>query len=121
VAYGGDPALAGSGDDPMLGKRAGGVNVFGGGLGLYNRSHKVVGAVGVSGDTACRDHNIAWRVRNNIRLDNLTGVGGVFGDATHPDNMIFDAINGNKNTITDGFEHAKCPNTVSPLNLPAVK
>ena len=48
------------------------------------------GGVGVSGDTSCADHNIAWRVRNNLGLDHLSGVGGVSGDAARPDNIIFD-------------------------------
>jgi uncharacterized protein GlcG (DUF336 family) len=33
--------------------------VFGGGLGLYNADKKVVGGVGVSGDTSRADHDIA--------------------------------------------------------------
>ena len=35
VAYGGNPDLVGTHDDPMVGKSIGGVNVFGGGLALY--------------------------------------------------------------------------------------
>jgi uncharacterized protein GlcG (DUF336 family) len=58
VAYGGDPKLRGTARDPMVGKKIGGVNVFGGGLALYDGSG-VIGAVGVSGDTSCADHNIA--------------------------------------------------------------
>jgi uncharacterized protein GlcG (DUF336 family) len=38
----------------MVGQKIGGVNVFGGGLALYNKYRQVVGAVGVSGDTSCR-------------------------------------------------------------------
>ena len=47
----------------MTGGRLGGVNVFGGGLGLYGAGKRMVGGIGVSGDTSCADHNIAWRVR----------------------------------------------------------
>src|SRR5690348_4959807 len=36
VAYGGNPANNGRANDPMVGGRIGGVNVFGGGLALYN-------------------------------------------------------------------------------------
>ena len=36
VAYGGNPANYGQPNDPMVGGRIGGVNVFGGGLALYN-------------------------------------------------------------------------------------
>jgi len=31
---------------------------------------------------------IAWRVRKNLDLDHLKGVGGVSGDADRPDNII---------------------------------
>jgi uncharacterized protein GlcG (DUF336 family) len=63
--------------DPLVGKKAGGVNVFGGGLALYNASGDIVGALGVSGDSSCADHNIAWRTRNNLVGFNLlpSGVG----------------------------------------------
>ena len=57
--------------DPLVGKKAGGVNVFGGGLALYNDSGDIVGALGVSGDSSCADHNIAWRTRNNLVGFNL--------------------------------------------------
>jgi uncharacterized protein GlcG (DUF336 family) len=50
----------------MVGNVIGGVNVFGGGLALYGPGQKIVGGVGVSGDTSCADHDIAWRVRNNL-------------------------------------------------------
>jgi hypothetical protein len=53
----------------MVGKRIGGVNVFGGGLALYNQNRVLIGAIGVSGDTSCADHNIAWRTRNQLELD----------------------------------------------------
>jgi len=80
VAYAG-PAMAwGQGNDPMVGQRIGGVNVFGGGLGLYNAEGKLLGAVGVSGDSSCADHAIAWRVRNALKLDFVpagVGPGGV--------------------------------------------
>lgn len=121
VAYGGNPADAGTRNDPMVGKRVGGVNVFGGGLALYNDDERVVGAVGVSGDTSCADHNIGWRVRNYLHLDNFgTTVGGVSGDSARPDNIIFDATNGNKNGTTDVFEHPICLNTAGSATLPPV-
>lgn len=107
--------------DAMVGNRVGGVNVFGGGLGLYNKSKKVIGGVGVSGDTSCADHNIGWRVRAYLGLDNLKGVGGVAGDLDRPDNIILDGLNGNNNTITDGFEQPSCLNTAGSATLPAVK
>src|SRR6476660_3210022 len=65
VAYGGNAANYGQANDPMVGEKIGGVNVFGGCLALYTTGSKIVGAVGVSGDTSCTDHNIAWRTRHN--------------------------------------------------------
>ncbi len=78
----------------MVGERPGGVNVFGGGLGLYNVNHKLIGGIGLSGDTSCADHNVAWRVRNNLALDNLAGVGGVGPSLTHADGIVFDIETG---------------------------
>src|ERR1700691_2152578 len=90
VAYQGPSSDYGTPFDPMVGQKIGGVNVFGGGLALYGPGKVILGAVGVRGDTSCADHNIAWRVRNNLGLDHLSGVGGVSGDAARPDNIIFD-------------------------------
>ncbi len=92
IAYGGNPSNYGQPNDPMVGGRIGGVNVFGGGLGLYNASGVLVGAIGVSGDTSCADHNIAWRTRHGLNLDYVpAGVAAIFGgDPTHLDNIIFD-------------------------------
>jgi uncharacterized protein GlcG (DUF336 family) len=123
VAYRGPSAAYGTSADPMVGHKIGGVNVFGGGLALYDKNHNIVGAVGVSGDTSCADHFIAWRVRNHLHLDHLTGVGGVSGDATHPDNIIFDITpnpNGGTGISAGGFGHPTCINTGKPATLPVV-
>src|SRR5215475_3845738 len=90
VAYGGNAANFGQHNDPMVGGRIGGINVFGGGLGLYNADKKLVGGIGVSGDTSCADHNIAWRTRNTLNLDFVpAGVAAKFAnDPTHKDNII---------------------------------
>jgi uncharacterized protein GlcG (DUF336 family) len=80
VAYQGPAAAWGQANDPMVGQRIGGVNVFGGGLALYAADGKLLGAVGVSGDSSCADHAIAWRVRNSLKLDYVpagVGAGGV--------------------------------------------
>src|SRR5438105_8871347 len=71
VAYAGPSANYGTASDPMVGHKIGGVNVFGGGLGLYAQGHLLIGGVGVSGDTSCADHNIAWHVRNPLSLDHM--------------------------------------------------
>jgi uncharacterized protein GlcG (DUF336 family) len=88
VAYRGDPNDYGQVNDPMVGGRIGGVNVFGGGLALYNSNHELVGALGVSGDSSCADHNIAWRTRHSLGLDHVPA--GVSGDLTRPDNIVYD-------------------------------
>src|SRR5213082_3336071 len=134
VAYAGPSANYGTASDPMVGHKIGGVNVFGGGLGLYAHGHQLVGGVGVSGDTSCADHNIAWRVRNLLALDHMAasasqpavpGPASLFaGDSTHPDNIIFDITpnpNGGTGNSKSGFGHATCPNTSGSATLPAVE
>lgn len=99
--------------DDMTGHRVGGVNVFGGGLALYDSDGKLVGAVGVSGDTSCADHNIAWRVRKALGLDHVPA--GVSGN--NDDNIIYDDANGgNNNGAIDGFEHVDCGNNEKTVN-----
>jgi uncharacterized protein GlcG (DUF336 family) len=109
VAYGGNPANYGQVNDPMVGGRIGGVNVFGGGLALYNSSHTLIGALGVSGDSSCADHNIAWRTRHSLNLDFLPA--GVSGDATRPDNIVYDIVTlaGHSTGVsTNGWGHPAC-------------
>jgi uncharacterized protein GlcG (DUF336 family) len=88
VAYGGNPSNYGRANDPMVGGRIGGVNVFGGGLALYNAGGHLIGGIGVSGDSSCADHNIAWRTRNTLNLDYVPA--GVSGDAARKDNIVYD-------------------------------
>ena len=117
VAYAGPSSSYGTASDPIVGQKIGGVNVFGGGLGLYAPGHVIVGGMGVSGDTSCRDHNVAWGVRNLLGLDHLAGsnsspaVGGVSGDAARPDNIVFDITvnpNGGTGKSACGFGHPLC-------------
>ena len=123
AAYKGPSKNFGTANDPMVGEKIGGVNVFGGGLALYGAGHKILGAVGVSGDTSCADHRIGWLVRHNLVLDHMGGappVNGVSGDPTHPDNMLFDITGG---VSASGFGHPHClgvgPDGV-PSTLPVV-
>jgi uncharacterized protein GlcG (DUF336 family) len=88
VAYRGNAANYGQANDPMVGGKIGGVNVFGGGLALYTASHQLIGALGVSGDSSCADHNIAWRTRHTLNLDFVPA--GISGDDKHPDNIVYD-------------------------------
>ena len=75
----------------------GGIITFGGGVPLY-RNGKIVGGLGVSGDTACTDHEIAKRVRTAAGM-NPPG-GAAADDITY--------------SLTDGatvFTHPLCVNT----------
>jgi uncharacterized protein GlcG (DUF336 family) len=137
-----DPALAylgpdsdfGLANDPMVGYRVGGVNVFGGGLALYalqKKTRVLLGAIGVSGDSSCADHNIAWRTRNILDLDHVPSTVSVSGDTTRPDNIVFDIKPqpGQMPGISaNGWGHPLCPSTTTDAageesiaaNLPAV-
>lgn len=98
VAYGGDSAAIGTSADPMVGRKIGGVNVFGGGLALYDSTGTIVGGIGVSGDTSCADHNIAWKLRHQLELDYVPGGVSPTGD----DNIVNDLVNG---TSASGWGH----------------
>lgn len=90
-AYGGSPNTVGTNADFLKNKRIGGVNVFGGGVALYNSSGKV-GAIGASGDTSCRDHAFAYRMRANLGLD----------DTPNDDTLLLTGVPANL------FEHPLC-------------
>jgi len=79
------------------GKVCGGSIAFGGGVPLY-RGKTRVGGLGISGDTACADHEIAKRIRHLAQLDPEKG--------EFADDIVF--------TSTDGpspFAHPFCANT----------
>ncbi|MBL8237820.1 MAG: heme-binding protein [Bryobacterales bacterium] len=58
------------------GKIAGGLIFFGGGLPIY-KAGKIIGGLGISGDTSCADHEVAKRVRH---LAGLNPAGGALAD-----------------------------------------
>jgi uncharacterized protein GlcG (DUF336 family) len=117
VAYAGPAANYGEPNDPMVGKPVGGVIVFGGGLPLYTPQGALVGGLGVSGDTACADHVVAWKVRHDLRLDGVP-MGPAPGQS---DNLIFDIQNG---LSASGFGHPECkgglPSKEIIENLPKI-
>jgi uncharacterized protein GlcG (DUF336 family) len=76
---------------------AGGLILFGGGVALYENS-RVIGGLGVSGDTACADHEIAKRVRT------LAGLNPAGGPAV--DDITYSAPDG-----PSVFTHPLCVNT----------
>ncbi|MBV9373816.1 MAG: heme-binding protein [Alphaproteobacteria bacterium] len=135
IAYEGSALAYGTAYDPLVGQRVGGINVFGGGLVLLKSGSIRVGGVGVSGDTSCTDHMVAWRVRRTLNLDHFgptgSAVGGVSGDASRPDNIIFDitptANGGELNPVgtlsksASGFGHPTCLNNPDPSTLPPVQ
>ena len=90
VAYGGSSDAIGTLADPMVGKKIGGVNVFGGGLALYDAAGQLVGGIGLSGDSSSADHNIAWKVRHALELDYVPGGVSPTGD----DNIVYDIQDG---------------------------
>ena len=81
-----------------VGDILGGLIFFGGGVPLYNATGKIVGGLGISGDTSCTDHEIAKRVRTLAELDPPGGPS--VDDITY--------------SVPDGpsvFTHPKCVNT----------
>jgi len=124
IAYRGDPEAYGQANDPMIGGRIGGVNVFGGGLGLYNAQKVLIGGLGVSGDSSCADHNIAWRTRHTLNLDFVPA--GVSGDSARPDNIVYDIMQASGlqiGTSPSGWGHPACSSTATTIasQLPAVQ
>ncbi len=106
VAYRGNPRNYGERNDPMVGHRIGGVNVFGGGLGLYDSTGERIGGLGLSGDSSCADHFQAWKVRHGLGLDFVpTGL-----SPTNDDNIIFDVVDdvGGNPESQGGFGHPTC-------------
>lgn len=68
---------------------AGGIITFGGGVPLYSAGN-IIGGLGVSGDTACADHEIAKRVRDlaglnppgGALIDDIDYTAGIFAHPT---------------------------------------
>jgi uncharacterized protein GlcG (DUF336 family) len=120
-AKGGDASRYGTPQDPLVGQFVGGINVFGGGLALYDAKGNKDGAVGVSGDTSCADHNIAWRLRHALNLDYLTAakVKGL-SPAPRQDNAIYDVGSGDKRSAS-GFGHPTCGFKEDAVELPATR
>jgi uncharacterized protein GlcG (DUF336 family) len=122
VAYRGPAANFGQEDDPMNGRRIGGVNVFGGGLALYNSKGTIIGGIGVSGDTSCADHNISWRTRHSLNLDFVPSGIGTRGD----DNINYMGLV-KVPSVPNDFSHPICKiggaDNVSAISaaLPAVQ
>jgi uncharacterized protein GlcG (DUF336 family) len=100
VIYAGPASDDGTAKDPMLGHVAGGVIVFGGGLALYD-GQDVVGGLGASGDTSCADHNVAWRIRQKLKLEKVPA-----GAGAEKDGIIYDI--GPNGKSASGYGHPTC-------------
>jgi len=107
----------------MTGHRIGGVNVFGGGLALYNSKGTLIGGIGVSGDTSCADHNISWRTRHSLNLDFVPA--GV--SARNDDNINYQGLV-TVPSLGNDFSHPICKiagvdnvSAISLTMLPAVQ
>ena len=109
LAYEGKTDKFGSESDPMVGRILGGTIVFGGGLPLYNEKGKLVGGLGVSGDTSCADHNIAWRTRQTLKLSKVPKGMSPDGD----DNIVYLS----KDEKPNGYKHPLCGNKEDKIKL----
>jgi len=108
ISYSGNISAYGTGiGDPAVGQRIGGTNVFGGGLALY-KAGKKVGAIGVSGDTSCTDHAVAWKLRTMMGLNSVPGgfISDYSGKPTWAigDEMII-RLDGN---VVNSFKQVSC-------------
>jgi uncharacterized protein GlcG (DUF336 family) len=75
----------------------GGIITFGGGVPVY-KNGKIIGGLGVSGDTACTDHEIAKRVRHLAGMDPPGG--------PLVDDISYSSVDG-----PSAFTHPLCLNT----------
>jgi hypothetical protein len=82
----------------------------------------LIGAIGVSGDSSCADHNIAWRTRNGLKLDYV--LAGVSGDNSRPDNIVYDigATGSMSGVSKSGWGHPTCSDAATKVaqQLPVV-
>jgi len=85
---------------------AGGIITFGGGVALY-QGGQVIGGLGVSGDSSCADHAIAYRMRKLAGLDKIPAGEGPGGT----DNISYAPL-GQSPT---GFQQPHCfPQDITP-------
>jgi uncharacterized protein GlcG (DUF336 family) len=95
-----------------VGRNPGGIITFGGGVALYSNG-KVIGGLGVSGDSSCADHAIAFRMRLLAGLNTVPK--GVAPDNT--DNIIYAPLG----TTPTGFEQPHCfPSDLTPSQIETI-
>ncbi|HZR45293.1 MAG TPA: heme-binding protein [Candidatus Manganitrophaceae bacterium] len=88
-----------------VGHVVGGVVTSGGGVALYSNG-KVIGGLGLAGDTACADHVMAYRMRRAAGLDRIPGGLGYRGT----DNIDY----ADPDQTPTGFKHPHC----FPMDIP---
>lgn len=100
-----------------IGHVVGGIITFGGGVPLYQNG-QVIGGLGVSGDSSCADHAIAFRMRRLAGLDGTPA--GPNGTGAGADNIIY-AASGQEifgPPQTPGFWQPHCSgNDLSPSQI----
>jgi uncharacterized protein GlcG (DUF336 family) len=97
----------------VVGDVPGGIITFGGGVALYNSKGQVLGALGVSGDSSCADHAIAFRMRALAGYNALPS--GVAPDNT--DNIIYPV----GKAAPTGFEQPHCfPSDLTPAEVESI-
>ena len=69
AAYKGPSHQWGTRSDPMVGEIVGGTITFGGGVPLIGAGGTIVGGLGISGDTAARDAEVAVKLCDLLSLD----------------------------------------------------
>lgn len=111
AVFSGSPQEYGENNDPFVGKAVGGIIVFGGGLALYEKGGHIVGALGISGDTSCADHVVAWRLRHSLKLDAIP-LGPAPGGN---DNMVLD-VGGDGKSVS-GWGHPTCKGGQPPEDI----
>ncbi|MGH8556527.1 MAG: GlcG/HbpS family heme-binding protein, partial [Methylococcales bacterium] len=113
--YAGKATKFGTGSDPMIGKRVGGFDTNAGGLALYDENKQKVGAIGVSGDTLCANHVIAWKIRERLGNGAYKSTNVPFGlSASLNDMLIQDIIQdttyGAPGYSPSTYGHPRCRN-----------
>jgi uncharacterized protein GlcG (DUF336 family) len=89
-------ALANDPRTPAVGSVPGGIITFGGGVAIYSGG-KVIGGFGVSGDTACADHDVAYTARGYAIKQ------GVISAPVTPDNIKYESP-----VVPGHFTHPFC-------------
>jgi uncharacterized protein GlcG (DUF336 family) len=116
--YAGNPMQYGTAKDHLVGKPVGGVCVFAGGLALYTSDGTLAGGLGLSGDTSCADHNIAWKLRHALELDYVpAGVNPIVVSGKPPDDNIVYDIDPQTGKSASGWGHPQCPGRTTDIAM----